>query len=146
MATVRARFIEPMLLQQTAKLPEGAQWLYELSSTDTGRSLSSPAARSISAPAITKALAAMPDEPVIDGEVVALNGFDLRIIAGQDLMMASAASISAKAHHRTGRVVIVPSHQRSECACGVHDAKRPTDVTELQPGAGARRRGVEWAK
>ena len=26
----RARFIQPMLLRQTAKLPEGAQWLYEL--------------------------------------------------------------------------------------------------------------------
>ena len=26
----RACFIEPMLPQQTAKLPEGAQWLYEL--------------------------------------------------------------------------------------------------------------------
>jgi bifunctional non-homologous end joining protein LigD len=30
MATVRARFIEPMLLQQTARLHDGAQWLYEL--------------------------------------------------------------------------------------------------------------------
>ena len=26
----RAGFIEPMLLQQTARLPEGAQWLYKL--------------------------------------------------------------------------------------------------------------------
>ena len=30
MATARARFIEPMLLQLTTRLPEGAQWLYEL--------------------------------------------------------------------------------------------------------------------
>ena len=30
MVSLRARFIEPMLLQQTARLPEGAQWIYEL--------------------------------------------------------------------------------------------------------------------
>jgi hypothetical protein len=30
MPAVRARFIEPMLLQLATKLPEGAQWLYEL--------------------------------------------------------------------------------------------------------------------
>jgi hypothetical protein len=29
-ADVPARFIEPMLLQLTPRLPEGAQWLYEL--------------------------------------------------------------------------------------------------------------------
>ena len=30
MPTLPARFIEPMLLQQMARLPEGTQWLYEL--------------------------------------------------------------------------------------------------------------------
>ena len=30
MAIVRARIIEPILLQRTNTLPEGAQWLYEL--------------------------------------------------------------------------------------------------------------------
>jgi hypothetical protein len=30
MPTVPARSVEPMLLQQTAKPPEGAEWLYEL--------------------------------------------------------------------------------------------------------------------
>jgi hypothetical protein len=30
MAYVRTRFVEPMLPLQTAKLPEGAHWLYEL--------------------------------------------------------------------------------------------------------------------
>jgi ATP-dependent DNA ligase len=30
MAKTRARFIEPMLLVRTEKLPEGADWLYEI--------------------------------------------------------------------------------------------------------------------
>jgi bifunctional non-homologous end joining protein LigD len=30
MPIVAARFIEPMLLQLTPRLPEGAEWLYEL--------------------------------------------------------------------------------------------------------------------
>jgi hypothetical protein len=30
MATIRARFIEPMLLQLKERLPEGLQWIYEL--------------------------------------------------------------------------------------------------------------------
>ena len=29
MPTVPARFIEPMLLELTSRLPEGPQWLYE---------------------------------------------------------------------------------------------------------------------
>ena len=56
MATVRARFIEPMLLQQTARLPEGAQWLYEFK-LDGYRAIAFKAdGASICAPATTRTL------------------------------------------------------------------------------------------
>jgi hypothetical protein len=52
--SIRARFIEPMLLQQMAKLSEGAQWLYEL---DGYRAIAfKSAGRSSCAPATTRTL------------------------------------------------------------------------------------------
>src|SRR6266498_2210243 len=78
----RAAFIEPMLLLRTEALPEGAAWLYELK-LDGYRALAIKAAAkvqfrsrndndfSVRFPAIAKALASLPDETVIDGEVVA---------------------------------------------------------------------------
>ena len=118
MATVHARFIEPMLLQQTAKLPEGAQWHYEL---DGYRAIAFKSAGKVHLrsrngkdftaryPAIASALSTMPDDTVIDGEVVALDPtgrpsfnllqnfgssqaslvyyvFDVLMIAGRDVM------------------------------------------------------------
>src|ERR1035438_9938356 len=78
------RFIDPMLLQRTEKLPEGASWAYELKldgfraqALKTGgrvhlRSRNDKDFNSKS-PAIVQALAAMPDETVIDGEIVKLD-------------------------------------------------------------------------
>src|ERR1700677_1853011 len=80
----RAGFIEPMLLQRTEKLPEGPEWLIELK-VDGYRALAIKSGRKVQLrsrndndfdsryPGIVKALAAMPDETVIDGEVVALD-------------------------------------------------------------------------
>jgi bifunctional non-homologous end joining protein LigD len=80
----RAGFIEPMLLLRTEKMPEGPDWLYELK-FDGYRALAVKTSRKLRLrsrndkdfttryPAIVKALAAMPDETVIDGEVVALD-------------------------------------------------------------------------
>jgi len=84
MATVRARFIEPMLLQRTGRLPEGAQWLYELK-LDGYRAIAFKASgkarlrsrndKDFTAryPGIASALSALPDDTVIDGEIVAMD-------------------------------------------------------------------------
>jgi bifunctional non-homologous end joining protein LigD len=116
----RAAFVEPMLLLRTEKLPEGPAWLHELK-FDGYRALAIKAGgrvqlrsrndKDFSArySSIVKALQSMPDETVIDGEVVALdeNGkpsfnllqnygsagaalhffiFDVLILKGQDVM------------------------------------------------------------
>lgn len=116
----KAKFIEPMLLLRTEKLPEGLEWLRELK-FDGYRALAINSGGKIHLrsrndndfnaryPGIVKALAAMPDETVIDGEVVALDAegrpsfntlqnygsagaplhffiFDLLILKGKDVM------------------------------------------------------------
>jgi bifunctional non-homologous end joining protein LigD len=80
----KAAFIEPMLLLRTDALPEGAKWLYEIK-LDGYRALAIKAKGQVQLRsrndndftlryrAIVKALANLPDETVIDGEVVALD-------------------------------------------------------------------------
>src|SRR3979411_2423277 len=80
----KATFIEPMLLLRTGALHEAAEWLYELK-LDGYRALAINSAGrvqlrsrndndfSVRYPAIVRALASMPSETVIDGEVVALD-------------------------------------------------------------------------
>jgi DNA ligase D-like protein (predicted ligase) len=116
----KARFIEPMLLQRAEELPQGGSWLYELK-LDGFRAEAIKSAGCVHLrsrndkafntkyPAIVQALAAMPDETVIDGEIVALDesgrpsfnalqnhgasaaaivyyAFDVMILAGRDVM------------------------------------------------------------
>ena len=82
--TTEAAFIEPMLLLRTEKLPEGPGWLVELkfdgyravAIKDGGKvRLRSRNDKDFTSryPAIVKALAAMPEGTVIDGEIVALD-------------------------------------------------------------------------
>ena len=80
----KARFIEPMLLLRTESLPESADFSYELK-FDGYRTLAIKTGGKVRLrsrndndfntryPGIVKALAPMPDETVIDGEVVALD-------------------------------------------------------------------------
>src|SRR5262245_57669233 len=81
---MKASFIEPMLLQPTDNLPEGAAWRYDLKlvgyrassiKSASNVTLFSRNNKAFTAqyPAIVKALADMPDETVLDGEVVALD-------------------------------------------------------------------------
>jgi DNA ligase D-like protein (predicted ligase) len=114
------RFIEPMLLLRTEKLPEGPGIQYEIK-FDGYRALAMKSEGEVHLrsrndndfnvryPGIVKALAPMPDETVIDGEVVALDSdgkpsfntlqnygsagaplhfyiFDLLILKGRDVM------------------------------------------------------------
>jgi bifunctional non-homologous end joining protein LigD len=119
---IKARFIEPMLLLRTDKLPEGDAWVYEIKfdgyrtlAFKTGgkvylrsRNNNDFALRYAS---ITKALAKLPDETVIDGEVLAFDEsgkpsfnalqnnssssplqyvvFDLLVLKGRDLKKES---------------------------------------------------------
>jgi hypothetical protein len=116
----KARFIEPMLLLRTEKLPEGEPWAYELK-LDGYRALAIKTGGKIHLrsrndndfngryPSIVKALEAMPEDTVVDGEVVALDHegkpsfnllqnygsdgaplhffiFDLLVLKGKDVM------------------------------------------------------------
>jgi bifunctional non-homologous end joining protein LigD len=115
-----ARFIEPMLLRPTDHLPESPAWQYELK-LDGYRAIAfksggKPHLRSRNNknfntryPAVAMALAALPDETVLDGELVALDDsgrpsfnalqnygsaavslvyfvFDVMILAGKDVV------------------------------------------------------------
>jgi bifunctional non-homologous end joining protein LigD len=106
-ASVRARFIEPMLLLRTDRLPDGVQWMYELK-LDGYRAIAVNSAGRIHLrsrnhkdfatkyPAIRAALAALPEETGKPSfHALQNNGsskaslfyyvFDLLILAGRDL-------------------------------------------------------------
>jgi bifunctional non-homologous end joining protein LigD len=79
-----ARFIEPMLLLRTDSLPSGEQWLYELK-LDGYRAIAFKRNGDVSLrsrndndfnvryPSVVKALGKLPDNTVIDGEIVAFD-------------------------------------------------------------------------
>jgi ATP-dependent DNA ligase len=113
---VHAKFIEPMLLLRTESLPQGDAWHYEL---DGYRAVAFKNGGKVHLrsrndkdftgkyPAIVAALAAMPNNTVIDGEIVALESgrpsfnalqnynsasrplyfyvFDVMVVAGKDV-------------------------------------------------------------
>jgi len=80
----KARFFKPMLLQRADSLPKGANWAYEVK-LDGYRALAIRTSGKVHLrsrrnkdfntkyPAMVSALATLPDETVIDGEVVALD-------------------------------------------------------------------------
>jgi DNA ligase D-like protein (predicted ligase) len=114
------RFIEPMLLLRTDSLPDSEQWLYELK-LDGYRAIAFKSGGvvhlrsrndndfSARYPGVVKGLAKMPDNTVIDGEVIAFDDdgrpsfnalqnygsapapvvyyvFDVMVLAGRDVM------------------------------------------------------------
>ena len=114
------RFVQPMLLLRTDSLPDSAHWLYELKldgyravafKRDGVVHLRSRNDNDFSGryPAVVKGLAKMPDDTVIDGEVIAFDDdgrpsfnalqnygsapapviyyvFDVMVLAGRDVM------------------------------------------------------------
>jgi DNA ligase D-like protein (predicted ligase) len=116
---VKAAFIEPMFLLKKETLPQGAAWAYEVKldgyRAEAIKTRSKVQLRSrnnndfsLRYPAVVEALAPLPDETVVDGEVVALDEsgkpsfnalqnygssetpvlyylFDLLVLAGRDL-------------------------------------------------------------
>jgi DNA ligase D-like protein (predicted ligase) len=119
-AIVQARFIPPMLLLKTNRLPDDGKWLYELKldgyravafkkSGDVHLRSRNDKDFALRYPAVVKALARLPDNTVIDGEVVAFDDdgrpsfnalqnfgssasaivyyvFDVMVLAGKDVM------------------------------------------------------------
>jgi DNA ligase D-like protein (predicted ligase) len=117
---VKAAFIEPMLLLRKEKLPEGKEWLYEIKldgyraiAVKNGGRLQLRSRNNndfaLRYAAVVKGLASLPDETVVDGEVVALDEsgkpsfntlqnygsseapiyyyvFDVLVLGGRDLM------------------------------------------------------------
>jgi DNA ligase D-like protein (predicted ligase) len=83
-AKVKPRFIEPMQLRRTERLPEGPEWGYEIK-LDGYRALAFKTGGKLSLrsrndndfvlryPSIAKALASFPDDTSVDGEIVALD-------------------------------------------------------------------------
>src|ERR1044072_7411332 len=117
--SMAARIIEPMLLLRTDSLPSGEQWLYELK-LDGYRAIAFRRNGNVSLrsrndndfnvryPSVVKAPAQLPDNTVIDGEIVAFDHegrpsfnalqnygsapapvvfyvFDVLVLSGQDL-------------------------------------------------------------
>jgi DNA ligase D-like protein (predicted ligase) len=116
---IKADFTQPMLLVRTERLPEGLDWLYELK-LDGYRALAIKSGGRVQLRSrndkdfngrylgLVKAFESMPDETVLDGEVVALDAegrpscnalqnpgtgwpvhffiFDLLILGGRDVM------------------------------------------------------------
>jgi bifunctional non-homologous end joining protein LigD len=83
-AKVKAGFVEPMLLLKTDTLPEGDRWVHELK-VDGYRAIAFKSGGKLQLrsrndndfsrryPGVLKGLANLPDETVIDGEVVAFD-------------------------------------------------------------------------
>jgi ATP-dependent DNA ligase len=80
-----ASFLDPMLLLASSSLPEGDEWLYELK-LDGYRAIAFKSGGKVHLrsrndkdfrakyPVVTKALQKLPDETIVDGEVVAMDG------------------------------------------------------------------------
>src|ERR1700694_1125535 len=130
----KAAFVEPMLLLRADSLPEGDAWQYELKfdgyralAIKTGGKIQLRSRNdndfSLRYPAIAKALSSLPNETVVDGEVVALDKsgkpsfsnlqnhgasaevrffmFDVLILAGRNVMgepLTKRRELMEKAH------------------------------------------------
>lgn len=174
---LRASFIEPMLLQRSAKLPEDGAWLIELKldgfraiafKTNGKVHLRSRNDKDFNSryPAIVKGLSNMPDETVLDGEIVALDEsgrpsfnvlqnygsahapifyyvFDLLVLAGRDVM---TETLDKRRHLLETRVLprlVEPVRQSPELKGRMADLVRSVKTQGLE-GLIAKRRNSAY--
>jgi len=173
MVKTSARFIEPMLLLSTEKLPQGSDWLYEIK-LDGYRALAIKTGGQVQlrsrndndfstryAP-ITAALRALPDETVIDGEVVALDEegrpsfhllqnsptsrahlaffiFDVLILQGRDVTVETLEQRRRLLEKRILTGLTEPIHYASELKADLADLVHSVKLQGLE-GLVAKRR------
>ena len=173
----KAHFVEPMLLQRADMLPSGRDWIYELKldgfraeaikSGGTVR-LRSRNDKDFNArfPSVAEALAAMPDETVIDGEIVALDEsgrpsfnalqnygagaaliiyyvFDVMVLAGKDVMGEPLATRRDLLRRRVLAKLGEPIRESPELNASLPDLIRSVKAQSLE-GLVAKRRDSRY--
>jgi len=161
---IKASFIEPMLLLRTNSLPSGKNWLYELK-LDGYRALAIKSGGRVELrsrnnndfggkyPRVVKALASLPDDTVVDGEIIALDPsgkpsfnllqnygsanaaivyylFDVLVLAGEDVRFQSLGVRRALLEARVLTVLDEPIRSSPEL-----DASLPDLIASAAPKA-----------
>jgi bifunctional non-homologous end joining protein LigD len=174
---MKARFVEPMLLLRTDALPDQpARWFYELK-LDGYRAVAFKSGGRVSLrsrndndfgaryPAILRALARLPDETVIDGELVALDGqgkpsfsalqnfradaptiyfvFDVMVLGGRDVMASTLDARRALLEQRIAPTLAEPVRVSGELRAGIRDLVHSVKAHGLE-GLVAKRRDSRY--
>jgi|SRR5665213_473154 len=179
MAAKRARvaFVEPMLLLRTEKLPDGADWLYELK-FDGCRALALKSGGRVQLrsrndndfavrySSVADALSGLPDDTVIDGEVVALDAdgkpsfnmlqnfgsagaplhffvFDLLVLNGKDVTAESLVTRRELLEKRALPKLAEPVRYSPELKASLKDLIQPVKAQGLE-GLVAKRRDSKY--
>jgi hypothetical protein len=139
---VNAQFIDPMLLLRTGALPEGSQWAYELK-LDGYRAIAFKTKGHVHLrsrndhdfagryPAVVRGLAKLPDETVVDGELVAFDQEGRRLFSDAEHGLIASARLGLRLRRDGARW-----HGRDERA-----APRTIEAAEEEGVAHAQRAG-----
>jgi bifunctional non-homologous end joining protein LigD len=171
---LQAKFVDPMLLLRMDKLPDRDGWLYELK-LDGFRAIAFKTGGKVylrsrnnkdfntKYPAIISALAPMPDETVIDGEIVALEAgrpsfsalqnhdssalfyyvFDVMIVDGKDVMAQTLEARREILLHRVLCKLADPIRESPDLAASLADLMRSVKAQGLE-GLIAKRRDSRY--
>lgn len=172
----KAHFVEPMLLQRADMLPSGLDWVYELKldgfqaeaikGGGTARRSRNDKEFNARFPSVVEALAAMPDETVIDGEIVALDEsgrpsfnalqnygagaaliiyyvFDGMVVAGKDVMGEPLATRRNILRRRVLAKLGEPIRESPELNASLPDLIRSVKAQSLE-GPVAKRRDSRY--
>jgi len=173
---VKAKFIEPMLLLRTSKLPQGKDWTYEIK-WDGYRAIAFKTGGEVHLrsrndkdfalryPGVTQALSGLPDDTILDGEIVALDEsgrpsfnvlqnygtakapvfyyvFDVLILKGQDLQGETLADRRA-ALAKLFRALKEPVRESSLLDASLADILASVKAQGLE-GVVAKRQGTHY--